>query len=102
VAGRNPLRRSRLLCVQDPGPCLGGSGPEIGAGAGRGSGAGPPAPLPLPIFPSCGPAFMDAAVSSREIGDISGMFPGHVRRPHPPPPKQFPVILSLRASLVQV
>ena len=50
--------------------------PGIGAGAGRGSGPGRPAPLPLRIFPSCGPAFMGAAVSSREIGDILGMFPG--------------------------
>ena len=68
MAGRNPLRRSRLLCAQDPGPCLGVSLPEIGAGPGRGSGPGRPAPLPLSISPSCGPAFMDAAVSSRERG----------------------------------
>jgi len=99
-AGRNPLRRSRLLCAQDPGPCLGGSLPEIGAGAGKGSGPGRPAPLPLPISPSCGPAFMDAAVSSREIGDISGMFPGHVRPPDPPPPKQFPIIPSSSSVLL--
>ena len=57
----------------------------------RATDRGRPAPLPLPVFRSCGPPFMDAAVSSHKIGDISGMFPSRVRHPHPLPPKQFPI-----------
>jgi ATP-binding cassette subfamily B protein len=35
-----------------------------------------------------------------EIGDISEMLPDQVYRPHPPPPKQFPIIKSTLVSLI--
>ena len=91
MAGRDRLRRSRLLCFQDGRPGLGGSVPETGAGAGRRSGAGRPAPLPLPVLPPAGPLSRTRHLLSVRNRGYFADVPRPRAPSSPPPQKQFPI-----------